>query len=38
MGRRKIEIRSIKDARNMRTTFMKRKKGIFKKVYEISTI
>ncbi|RVX66350.1 hypothetical protein B0A52_09958 [Exophiala mesophila] len=38
MGRRKIEIRAIKDDRNRSVTFLKRKGGLFKKAYELSVL
>ncbi|KAG9824060.1 hypothetical protein KCU77_g15435, partial [Aureobasidium melanogenum] len=38
MGRRKIEIRPIKDDRNRSVTFLKRKGGLFKKAYELSVL
>ncbi|ETN36956.1 uncharacterized protein HMPREF1541_07944 [Cyphellophora europaea CBS 101466] len=38
MGRRKIEIRAIKDDRNRSVTFLKRKGGLFKKAHELSVL
>ncbi|KAL2126271.1 hypothetical protein VTI74DRAFT_1291 [Chaetomium olivicolor] len=38
MGRRKIEIKPIKDERNRSVTFLKRKGGLFKKAYELSEL
>ncbi|KAJ6262697.1 hypothetical protein Dda_1253 [Drechslerella dactyloides] len=38
MGRRKIEIKAIKDDRNRSVTFLKRKGGLFKKAYELSVL
>ncbi|KAF2154827.1 hypothetical protein K461DRAFT_319340 [Myriangium duriaei CBS 260.36] len=38
MGRRKIEIRPIKDDRNRSVTFLKRKGGLFKKAYELGVL
>jgi hypothetical protein len=38
MGRRKIQIRPIQDDRTRQVTFVKRKGGLFKKVYELSTL
>ncbi|KAI9788993.1 MAG: hypothetical protein M1816_006451 [Peltula sp. TS41687] len=38
MGRRKIEIKAIKDDRNRQVTFLKRKGGLFKKAYELSVL
>ncbi|KFY33931.1 hypothetical protein V494_07204, partial [Pseudogymnoascus sp. VKM F-4513 (FW-928)] len=38
MGRRKIEIKAIKDDRNRSVTFLKRKGGLFKKAHELSVL
>ncbi|KAH8799466.1 hypothetical protein F5884DRAFT_636324, partial [Xylogone sp. PMI_703] len=38
MGRRKIEIKAIKDYRNRSVTFLKRKGGLFKKAHELSVL
>ncbi|KAL2158022.1 hypothetical protein VTH06DRAFT_4832 [Thermothelomyces fergusii] len=38
MGRRKIDIKPIKDERNRSVTFLKRKGGLFKKAYELSVL
>ncbi|KAL6863837.1 hypothetical protein J3F83DRAFT_743633 [Trichoderma novae-zelandiae] len=38
MGRRKIEIKAIKDERNRSVTFLKRKGGLFKKAHELSVL
>ncbi|KAL5346664.1 Transcription factor rlm1 [Pseudogymnoascus australis] len=38
MGRRKIEIKPIKDNRNRSVTFFKRKNGLFKKAHELSVL
>jgi MADS-box transcription factor len=38
MGRRKIEIKAIKDDRNRSVTFLKRKFGLFKKAHELSVL
>ncbi|KAI5815435.1 hypothetical protein BZA77DRAFT_315733 [Pyronema omphalodes] len=38
MGRRKIEIKPIKDDRNRSVTFLKRKGGLFKKAHELSVL
>ncbi|KAI5865911.1 hypothetical protein GGS23DRAFT_359772 [Durotheca rogersii] len=38
MGRRKIEIKPIKDERNRSVTFLKRKGGLFKKAHELSVL
>ncbi|KAL2125052.1 hypothetical protein VTJ04DRAFT_1417 [Mycothermus thermophilus] len=38
MGRRKIDIKKIKDERNRSVTFLKRKGGLFKKAYELSVL
>ncbi|KAI9727975.1 MAG: hypothetical protein M1828_005380 [Chrysothrix sp. TS-e1954] len=38
MGRRKIEIKGIKDDRNRSVTFLKRKGGLFKKAHELSVL
>ncbi|KAK4969259.1 resistance to lethality of mkk1p386 overexpression, partial [Elasticomyces elasticus] len=38
MGRRKIEIKPIKDDRNRSVTFLKRKGGLFKKAAELSIL
>ncbi|KAI9669403.1 MAG: hypothetical protein M1831_000439 [Alyxoria varia] len=38
MGRRKIEIKAIKDDRNRSVTFLKRKHGLFKKAHELSVL
>ncbi|PNS20440.1 Transcription factor RLM1 [Sphaceloma murrayae] len=38
MGRRKIEIRPIKDDRNRSVTFLKRKGGLFKKAFELGVL
>ncbi|KAI4135150.1 MAG: hypothetical protein LQ347_000911 [Umbilicaria vellea] len=38
MGRRKIEIKAIKDDRNRAVTFLKRKGGLFKKAHELSVL
>ncbi|TGZ84753.1 hypothetical protein EX30DRAFT_7386 [Ascodesmis nigricans] len=38
MGRRKIEIKPIKDDRNRSVTFLKRKGGLMKKAYELSEL
>ncbi|PSK60615.1 Transcription factor RLM1 [Elsinoe australis] len=38
MGRRKIEIRPIKDDRNRSVTFLKRRGGLFKKAYELGVL
>ncbi|KAK4473570.1 hypothetical protein MN116_002926 [Schistosoma mekongi] len=38
MGRKKIEIKFIKDEKNRLVTFAKRKSGLFKKAYELSVL
>ncbi|GLA04376.1 hypothetical protein AnigIFM60653_004426 [Aspergillus niger] len=38
MGRRKIEIKAIKDDRNRSVTFLKRKGGLFKKAHELAVL
>ncbi|KAK4128643.1 hypothetical protein N657DRAFT_585865 [Parathielavia appendiculata] len=38
MGRRKIDIKPIKDDRNRSVTFLKRKHGLFKKAHELSVL
>ena len=38
MGRKKIQIESIKDDRNRQVTFLKRKHGLMKKAYELSVL
>ncbi|KJX92458.1 SRF-type transcription factor RlmA like protein [Zymoseptoria brevis] len=38
MGRRKIEIKPIRDDRNRSVTFLKRKGGLFKKAHELSVL
>ncbi|KAI9849219.1 MAG: hypothetical protein M1838_000207 [Thelocarpon superellum] len=38
MGRKKIEIKAIKDDRNRSVTFLKRKGGLFKKAHELSVL
>ncbi|CRG88230.1 Myocyte-specific enhancer factor 2 [Talaromyces islandicus] len=38
MGRRKIEIKPIRDDRNRSVTFLKRKSGLFKKAHELSVL
>ena len=38
MGRKKINIEKITDDRNRYVTFNKRKQGLFKKAYELSTL
>ncbi|PTB40780.1 uncharacterized protein TrAFT101_005939 [Trichoderma asperellum] len=38
MGRRKIEIKAIRDDRNRSVTFLKRKGGLFKKAHELSVL
>ena len=38
MGRRKIEIRRIKQDRNRQVTLTKRKLGLMKKAYELSVL
>ncbi len=38
MGRRKIEIKPIKDERNRSVTLHKRKAGLFKKAHELSVL
>ncbi|KAJ5115973.1 hypothetical protein N7456_000321 [Penicillium angulare] len=38
MGRRKIEIKPIKDDRNRSVTFLKRKAGLFKKAHELAVL
>ncbi|GAB7341308.1 hypothetical protein MBLNU457_7578t1 [Dothideomycetes sp. NU457] len=38
MGRRKIEIKPIKDDRNRSVTFLKRKGGLFKKAFELGVL
>ncbi|KAF8456330.1 hypothetical protein BGX38DRAFT_1266624 [Terfezia claveryi] len=38
MGRRKIEIKAIKEERNRSVTFLKRKGGLFKKAHELSVL
>jgi hypothetical protein len=38
MGRKKIQIQSIKDDRNRQVTFLKRKHGLMKKAYELSVL
>lgn len=38
MGRRKIEIKPIRDERNRSVTFLKRKAGLFKKAHELSVL
>ena len=38
MGRKKISIRPIPDARNRQATFSKRRFGLMKKAYELSTL
>ncbi|KAF2482264.1 hypothetical protein BDY17DRAFT_324559 [Neohortaea acidophila] len=38
MGRRKIEIKPIRDERNRSVTFLKRKGGLFKKAHELSVL
>jgi hypothetical protein len=38
MGRRKIEIKPIKDDRNRSVTFLKRKSGLFKKAHELGVL
>ncbi|KAF0543513.1 myocyte-specific enhancer factor 2C-like [Gigaspora margarita] len=38
MGRKKIQIKPIKDERNRQVTFLKRKYGLMKKAYELSVL
>ncbi|PVV04783.1 hypothetical protein BB560_000707 [Smittium megazygosporum] len=38
MGRKKIKIQTITDERNKQVTFLKRKVGLMKKAYELSTL
>ncbi|PVU93485.1 hypothetical protein BB559_003268 [Furculomyces boomerangus] len=38
MGRKKIKIQAITDERNKQVTFLKRKAGLMKKAYELSTL
>ncbi|CAG8495751.1 1557_t:CDS:2 [Paraglomus occultum] len=38
MGRKKIQIKPIKDERNRQVTFLKRKFGLMKKAYELSVL
>ncbi|KAH3688934.1 hypothetical protein WICPIJ_000107 [Wickerhamomyces pijperi] len=38
MGRRKIQIQPIKDERNRKVTFVKRKAGLFKKAHELAVL
>ncbi|PVU96004.1 hypothetical protein BB561_001446 [Smittium simulii] len=38
MGRKKIKIQAITDERNKQVTFLKRKVGLMKKAYELSTL
>ncbi|ODV89641.1 hypothetical protein CANCADRAFT_46056 [Tortispora caseinolytica NRRL Y-17796] len=38
MGRRKIEIRPLADERSRQVTFLKRKKGLFRKAHQLSVL